>query len=339
MELLQRVLDGSLMPHGHCLLWRWDLLFLHVGGDTLTTLAYFAIPAVLIRLVRKGEDLTFDRVFLMFAAFIFLCGVTHLISLINVWHGYYFIEGLAKISTGVVSAITAIVAWRLLPIAINIPSRARLVAANEELRVAREDILEANIRLEEKVKERTAQLEALAVADPLTGTFRRSYALDTLREELKRAERYGIPLTVAMIDIDDFKVVNDTHGHLAGDDVLRGVGALLNTLSRDSDTIGRFGGEEFIIVMPECDESQGLLAVDRFITALREHQFTLTSGETLHVTCSAGTAQADTDVTEAELLGLADKALYQAKKDGKNRVASCTDSKSSAQNNSEPEGS
>lgn len=330
MELLQRMLDGSLMPHGHCLLWRWDLLFLHVGGDTLTTLAYFAIPAILIKLVKSRDDLAFDRVFLMFAAFIFLCGVTHLISLLNIWHGYYFIEGLAKISTGVISALTAIGAWRLLPIAISIPSRARLIQTNDDLRAAREEILEANVRLEEKVKERTAQLETLAVTDPLTGTFRRSYALDTLREELKRATRYDTPIAIAMIDIDDFKIVNDTYGHLAGDKVLQGVGALLNSLSRESDTIGRFGGEEFIIVMPECDETQANLALKRFTKALGEQRFTLASGEILHVTCSAGTAQARTGGTEAELLGIADAALYQAKKEGKNRVASFTDSNNNA---------
>jgi diguanylate cyclase (GGDEF)-like protein len=323
MDLIQRLLDGSLMPHGHCLLWRGDLLFMHVGGDILTTLAYFTIPILLIRLVKKRDDLAFDRIFLMFAAFIFLCGVTHLISLINVWHGYYFIEGIAKISTGVVSALTAIVAWRLLPIAISIPSRARLVSANEQLRRAREEILEANSRLEQKVQERTAQLEALAVADPLTGTYRRTYALDTLGNELKRAQRYNTPLAVAMIDIDDFKRINDTHGHLAGDDVLRGIGSLLNTLSRESDTIGRFGGEEFLIVMPECDQTQAVLALERFNKALREHRFTLTSGETLRVTCSIGTTQATGETSQTELLANADKALYQAKHEGKDRVVSC----------------
>ena len=275
MDLIQRLLDGSLMPHGHCLLWRGDLLFMHVGGDILTTLAYFTIPVLLIRLVKKRDDLAFDRIFLMFAAFIFLCGVTHLISLINVWHR------------------------------------------------AREEILEANSRLEQKVQERTAQLEALAVADPLTGTYRRTYALDTLGNELKRAQRYNTPLAVAMIDIDDFKRINDTHGHLAGDDVLRGIGSLLNTLSRESDTIGRFGGEEFLIVMPECDQTQAVLALERFNKALREHRFTLTSGETLRVTCSIGTTQATGETSQTELLANADKALYQAKHEGKDRVVSC----------------
>src|SRR5690606_7224548 len=101
--VLDELFDGSFMPHGHCLLWRWDLLFLHVSGDILTTISYALIPIALIHLVHKRDDLKFDRIFLLFAGFIAFCGITHLMGLINIWHGYYYLEGLAKLATGLIS--------------------------------------------------------------------------------------------------------------------------------------------------------------------------------------------------------------------------------------------
>ena len=97
MEFINELINGDFMPHGHCLLWRTDLLILHVGGDMLTFIAYMLIPIALVRLVRARDDMRFDWMFLMFAGFIFFCGATHLLGLINVWHGYYFIHGIIQI--------------------------------------------------------------------------------------------------------------------------------------------------------------------------------------------------------------------------------------------------
>ena len=82
--MLEMVFNGSFMPHGHCLLWRWDLLFLHVGGDALTGLAYAMIPIALIHIVLKRNDLKFDRLFLLLSGFISFCGITHLLGLFNI---------------------------------------------------------------------------------------------------------------------------------------------------------------------------------------------------------------------------------------------------------------
>jgi hypothetical protein len=163
--MLNKLFDGSFMPHGHCLLWRWDLLFLHVTGDLLTFTAYFIIPLVLIYLVRKRDDLKFDRIFLLFAAFIAFCGITHFMGLINIWHGYYYIEGILKLSTGLISLTTAIVLWKLTPKILLLPSATLLAQRNEELLKAKQELLEINQTLEVKIAERTNQLHVEANTD------------------------------------------------------------------------------------------------------------------------------------------------------------------------------
>lgn len=121
MSFVDKLLDGSFMPHGHCFLWRGDLLFLHVAGDLTTALAYILIPFVLVRLVIIRDDLRFNSIFLLFAGFILFCGLTHIIDVVNVWHGYYYIEGGAKVATGLISITTAIVLWRLVPVLVAMP--------------------------------------------------------------------------------------------------------------------------------------------------------------------------------------------------------------------------
>jgi len=132
-SLTDRLLAGDFMPHGHCLLWRGDLLFMNVIGDSLTALAYAIIPMALIALVWQRRDLAFDRVFVMFASFIFFCGTTHVMALVNIWHGYYYIEGLTKLVTGLVSISTAVMVWPLVPRVVALPGRGDLLAKNAEL--------------------------------------------------------------------------------------------------------------------------------------------------------------------------------------------------------------
>jgi hypothetical protein len=128
-----KIIDGSFMPHGHCLLWRNDLLFLHLGGDILTFISYGLIPISLVQIVRKRSDLNFDRVFILFAAFIGFCGITHMIGAINIWQGYYYIEGMVKMLTGLISMVTAFTLWRLMPTILAVPSTAILTERNQEL--------------------------------------------------------------------------------------------------------------------------------------------------------------------------------------------------------------
>lgn len=319
MSLWNRLLDGSLMPHGYCLLWREDLVFLHLGGDLITSMAYFAIPLALVSLVKKRDDLKFDKAFLMFALFIFLCGITHLVSIINLWHGYYFVEGLFKITTGIVSMLTAIMIWRLLPAAIAIPSKAELQQKLAELQAAKKHLAEANQQLEQKVIERTRELEHIASTDALTGVFNRREMIARLRAEIEGFDRDGRAFSILMIDLDNFKSINDSYGHLAGDQVLQRCAEVLASQCRGSDLISRFGGEEFLILLPRTDLSEAQLLAQRYCVALYAESIRI-DVHNIRVSCSIGVAQKSLNGDKSTLLRDADQALYQAKRDGKNCV-------------------
>jgi diguanylate cyclase (GGDEF)-like protein len=169
---------------------------------------------------------------------------------------------------------------------------------------------------------RSQRLLQLATSDPLTGLFNRGYVDDRFALELSRARRYGKLLTIAVIDTDRFKSLNDTHGHPAGDLVLRKISALLRDSIRQSDTVGRYGGEEFVVILPETD----IEAAQQKLESLRELVASTpialgTRGEKVQVTISAGLASFPQDGEDAaELFALADERMFQAKKEGRNRV-------------------
>jgi len=142
---------AGFMPHGHCYLWQPQILGLHVGSDALIAIAYFSIPLALVRLVQKRDDLAFNGVFLMFGAFIFLCGLTHAFAIWTTWHPFYEAEGWLKLATALVSLATAVVVWPLLPRALALPSTAALTEANDRYRALNET-------LEERVADRTRSL-------------------------------------------------------------------------------------------------------------------------------------------------------------------------------------
>ena len=320
MNFFEKLLDGSFMPHGHCLLWRADLLFLHVGGDMLTVLAYALIPVALIYLVLKRSDLAFNWIFVMFAAFIFLCGVTHLISLINIWHGYYYVAGILKFSTGVVSVATAIICWKLIPKALAIPSNDEFRAKNDMLLKAQEELISANLLLEQRVQERTQELERIARTDALTGVLNRGGLMDRLTLEVNRCTRYNATLSILMIDLDLFKSVNDNYGHPAGDQVLIEVANILTSTCRSSDGAGRHGGEEFLIVLPETNIAKARELAERIRMAVEKHSFCVSESLNINLTCSIGVAEFHGERTLSDLLQLTDEMLYRAKREGRNKV-------------------
>lgn len=320
MDFLSELFNGAYMPHGHCFLWRRDLLLMHVGGDVATAAAYFVIPAALVKLVRTRVDLAFNGVFIMFALFIFFCGVTHALSAINVWHGYYHLGGIAKVATAIVSLATAIIIWRLLPTALAIPGHQALSAKNRELKAVQVELQTANLELERRVSERTRELELLAAQDPLTGLCNRRELTRRLSIELSRAQRYSHSISVLMLDIDDFKALNDRHGHQAGDAVLREVSALLASESRSMDITGRYGGEEFVIIMPETSGGEAANFARRLLEKISSRAVPVAGG-VLSVTCSIGVASALAEDDQDQLLNRADQAMYQAKAAGKNTVS------------------
>ncbi len=172
---------------------------------------------------------------------------------------------------------------------------------------------------------RSQKLLQLATRDPLTGLFNRGYVDDRLAVELSRASRYGNALSIAVIDADRFKALNDAYGHLAGDRALRVIGSLLHDSFRQSDTAGRYGGEEFVVILPETAPEAALQKIE----SLRETvaQTPIAIGENnLGITISAGLASFPQDGTKAaDLFALADERLFQAKREGRNRVISGTE--------------
>jgi two-component system cell cycle response regulator len=169
---------------------------------------------------------------------------------------------------------------------------------------------------------RSQKLLQMATRDPLTGLFNRGYVDDRFAVELSRARRYGKSLTIAVIDADRFKSLNDTHGHMAGDCVLRGIGELLHDTFRQSDTSGRYGGEEFVVILPETDMESAEAKIESLRKAVAAMPFRIGSHqEEVQVTISAGLASfPDDGLDAADLFALADHRMFQAKREGRNRV-------------------
>jgi diguanylate cyclase (GGDEF)-like protein len=196
-----------------------------------------------------------------------------------------------------------------------------LVAAsfNEEQRMTATSLAShAAIALENARLHRIVERQALV--DGLTGIANRRACEEALTSEIARADRLGTPLTLVLADLDDFKLVNDDHGHATGDDVLREFAAVLRHTVRESDVAGRWGGEEFLLLLPGTDTEGGANLADRVRTALQERSFLGRDGAVVTVTCSFGVSHHELGGDERELFGAADRALYRAKREGKNRV-------------------
>ena len=178
-------------------------------------------------------------------------------------------------------------------------------------------------QLLETAKADNARLEALAHTDPLTQVLNRRALTLRLTAELERARRYESVLSLLLIDLDHFKRINDTQGHLVGDDVLREVARLLSSAVRSVDLVARYGGEEFVVVLPETPMDGAMIFAERVREAVADHRFVGTGGRPLSLTASIGVAVfpgPGVDSVE-ELFASADEALYRSKAEGRNRVA------------------
>jgi len=173
-----------------------------------------------------------------------------------------------------------------------------------------------------KIEANTQELQLLATQDAATGLFNRRYLLETGQHELARMHRYGSPLALLMLDVDNFKRVNDTWGHPVGDRVLQGVAQVMKAMVRDQDTVGRLGGEEFAVLLPETDRDGAMGIAERMRAAVEARPLAMADDGTLvRVTVSIGvTALLTENDSFEEALMRADKALYQAKENGRNQV-------------------
>jgi diguanylate cyclase (GGDEF)-like protein len=172
----------------------------------------------------------------------------------------------------------------------------------------------------EGVREQAELFARAAVIDPVSGLFNRRYFHDRLQQELRRAQRHRMPMALLMIDIDDFKAINDRFGHIAGDTVIRGISDILRRSVRLFDVCVRFGGEEFAILMPGSGAESATTVAERIRRRIEEYEGEERLRPDLHVTASIGLSVTD-DGSAAELLDRADRALYVAKRSGKNRVS------------------
>ena len=166
------------------------------------------------------------------------------------------------------------------------------------------------------------RLEALARTDPLTQLVNRRALQSELVTEVERVRRYNAPLSVLMIDVDDFKAVNDNYGHLAGDQVLIQLAVVLGRTARSVDTVARYGGDEFVITVPETSQAGAIAFAERLRDKIEAHSFEVGRSEPIHVTVSIGVADFPEPKVETaeDLLDCADRALYRAKARGRNLV-------------------
>jgi diguanylate cyclase (GGDEF)-like protein len=182
------------------------------------------------------------------------------------------------------------------------------------------DELIARVRAVLRAKQSVSLLERRAHRDSLTGLANRGVLEEQLTQLWDSCRRHEIPLSIVIVDLDRFKVINDTYGHRAGDDVLRETARILVHSVRSSDLVARYGGEEFVVIAPSCSITTSLELAERFRARLADHKITVDS-KTITVTASVGLAAADwTKDGPAEVLRQADEALYQAKRSGRNSI-------------------
>jgi len=164
------------------------------------------------------------------------------------------------------------------------------------------------------------ELERLANFDPLTGLYNRQAILGKLHELINHAKRYKEDFSLSMLDIDHFKKVNDRYGHLTGDEVLEKIASLIYRNMRDTDIVGRYGGEEFIIILPQADSSAAMVVAERIRNIIENAEMKDSAGNVFAITVSLGLSIWEQGEDAYSLISRADEALYNAKENGRNRV-------------------
>lgn len=166
-----------------------------------------------------------------------------------------------------------------------------------------------------------ARIKQLVITDDLTGLYNSRYFFEQVEYEVERAKRYQSPLALVFFDLDRFKVVNDTYGHLVGSRLLAEVGAIVQQNVRKTDKAARYGGDEFVIILPQTEKAGAKILAVKLLEALQQQKFVSDSGEHLAVTASFGVASFPEDsLSSSELINAADEAMYKVKASGRNAV-------------------
>lgn len=199
------------------------------------------------------------------------------------------------------------------------PEVARLAALVPQAAIAFESVRLRHLM--HRYQDMMRHYQDMAQTDGLTGLYNHRRSQELLRDEIARASRYQRALSVLMLDVDFFKQFNDTYGHPQGDVLLRSIANILSSCVRSTDFVGRYGGEEFIVILPETAGGDAYILAERIRAAVEAEWFPIGDGYGIHKTISVGVASFPNDAeTAAELLQHADAALYRAKRTGKNRV-------------------
>ena len=195
--------------------------------------------------------------------------------------------------------------------------KAQIDSKNLELLAINETLEDRLVQRTEELKEAADKLEVLSTTDSLTDTHNRYSIMKILDLEIDRAKRYNNPLTIFMYDVDHFKRVNDQHGHKVGDDVLYALTKVIKQSLRDIDIVGRYGGEEFLVIMPSTLLSDAITVAQRVCEDVSHHKFQTVD----QITISIGLVELRSDETMDMLFMRADKLLYKSKNSGRNKVS------------------
>lgn len=214
-----------------------------------------------------------------------------------------------------------------LPTVVGFAAALRLQIVQRQQFALHSEMVEINTSLQHEIERRESlevELQKQATTDALTGLYnRRQYEL-LFHRERERSRRLGTRLSLCVLDLDHFKHINDTHGHDVGDQVLRHVAALFTRKLRQTDIVGRFGGEEFIVLLPETDLECAERLVDRLRQCLEQAPVEA-DGETVHVTATFGLTEVEAqDGNIEQAVKRADRALYEGKQSGRNRVVTAS---------------
>ncbi|MFD1699913.1 GGDEF domain-containing protein [Halopseudomonas phragmitis] len=285
-------------------------------GFVLFFLIYFARPDIVIWNI--GVTLI-----MLISMFIFIPSrvyPTLLAALFGI-AGTLYCLALTGLSTGLLVGVSFIL---MLPVVVGFVAALRLQLVQRHEFALYTEVAEANRELKAEIERREAlelELKRQATTDPLTGLFnRRQYEMLFVRER-ERCRRQNSPMCLCIADLDHFKALNDKLGHDAGDAALRHVASLFARHMRQSDVLGRFGGEEFIMLLPDTDEQQAGCMVERLRQALEQSPLLLSSDRDYPLTATfAVTRVQDDEKTIRDTIRRADKGLYQGKRAGRNRV-------------------
>jgi two-component system, cell cycle response regulator len=163
------------------------------------------------------------------------------------------------------------------------------------------------------------EIKVLSIHDGMTGVFNHAHAIEEVNLEIERAKRYNVEFSIILLDVDNFKEVNDSYGHLAGNFVLKSIARLIETNLRTIDIIGRYGGDEFVVILPQIDLDNTLIAGERLRQAVESETFVYNDNP-IRLTISLGVAIYQVGKSTQTLIKIADDNLYRAKKEGKNRI-------------------